>query len=440
MGRLVVASVIVLSLLMLLASLGQPVPAEKGLPRALKAKGVPAQEEQHAEAVRLQDLKGLNRSQLEKKMADLKDEAELIEKKEHLLQQLLSTEPPSNEDPSSGEDAEHAEGPSRGWKQWSWQAGACTGLICLCCVLPLTCACIVCCLGVDSFDKGLLHEAGELVDCQDIQRGYEPVEDSPLDLKRLLRREMRYVMLYPLLPLLGLSQTTCKHGAPLWVYVCFLPLLARAHWIEWRILRSYFEHTVSSILCSAAFVLGALDKLDWMTDGIFPTQAYKCDAEITEPFAASFGESWGSALAPLILAIRFWGLATFVLLVATTVQQAQAVYASEVKSGVTETAAEVSAADIAGFGAVANAFEQRNGIHDRVIIKGFIILAKVLLENALQLHLQASFFALTFDHTDGYGRSKVVASLSLSLTSALFKSALGIYTSLQDDHLMTKLW
>ena len=44
-------------------------------------------------------------------------------------------------------------------------------------------------------------------------------------------------MLYPLIPLVGLWQTTCEDGTPTWVYALYLPLLVRAKYVEWQILK-----------------------------------------------------------------------------------------------------------------------------------------------------------------------------------------------------------
>ena len=44
-------------------------------------------------------------------------------------------------------------------------------------------------------------------------------------------------MLYPLIPLLGLSQTTCDNGAPTWIYAVYFPLLVRAKCLEWKLLK-----------------------------------------------------------------------------------------------------------------------------------------------------------------------------------------------------------
>ena len=44
-------------------------------------------------------------------------------------------------------------------------------------------------------------------------------------------------MLYPLIPLVGLSQTTCEGGTPAWVYALYLPLLVRAKFVEWQLLK-----------------------------------------------------------------------------------------------------------------------------------------------------------------------------------------------------------
>ena len=56
-------------------------------------------------------------------------------------------------------------------------------------------------------------------------------------------------MLYPLIPLVGLSQTTCDGGAPTWIYMLYLPLLVRAKFVEWRLLKKVpaYQYGISVI-------------------------------------------------------------------------------------------------------------------------------------------------------------------------------------------------
>lgn len=245
--------------------------------------------------------------------------------------------------------------------------------------------------------------------------GYEQVKD---DIGRLLRREARLVLLYPLIPLLGAAQTTCKSGAPTWVYAIFMPVLLRAKYMEWRILQAVASPTLWTI-CSAAFVLGALDTADWMTDGIFPVQALACGADATDRFAEAFDQSWAKPLAPLVRTIGFGGLSYLVLAVAALAQQAVMT-----TNWAWDQACSL-AADVAGFGTVADHYDKQMGggapHTDRL---GMSMSARVLLENCLQLWVQASFFGLVFEELSPSARTKALLSLMLGLVSAAYKSAM----------------
>ena len=70
------------------------------------------------------------------------------------------------------------------------------------------------------------------------------------------------------------------------------------------------------------------------------------------------------------------------------------------------------AADIPGFGAVADEYEKK---------EFWNLISKVLLEIVLQLWLQASLFGLMFDFLNDMGRKKLLLSICFGLASAAYK-------------------
>merc|ERR1712176_626568 len=71
--------------------------------------------------------------------------------------------------------------------------------------------------------------------------------------------------------------------------------------------------------------------------------------------------------------------------------------------------------------------------------KGFgtflVTIGKVLVENCAQLWLQASYFAVVFEHTSHSAKLKLLASIGLGCASALHKS-LVLLASLDDACLL----
>ena len=140
-----------------------------------------------------------------------------------------------------------------------------------------------------------------------------------------------------------------------------------------------------------------------VTDGVFPVQAYVCEPMVTAAFADSFSESpvaW--PLAPIVATLRFWGLSVLVLAVAVLAQQASGTFAAK-----TRGTAAAAAADPPGFGALAAHFESKEAADDGASLKFFSMVSRVLLENCIQLWLQSSFFAITFDRLNETAKNKV---------------------------------
>jgi len=278
------------------------------------------------------------------------------------------------------------------------------------------CGCGQCFCGIFSL-ASLLTEASVCFNPQYFF--YAPLEEEDEDALRLqiaqtVRREARLMALLPLLALVGASDTTCEGGPPGWLYVIYLPFLLRTKVVEFRILAK-LKRTWSIIL-SLNFVLGAMDHMDSFTDGVFPVQAYKCDPEVTEHFVFAFQQSFTSALAPLMSLIHFWGLAIILLSAAILSQQLSAVGLYTVEPKDRSTQSDIAcAADVPGFGALTSSYDDE----DQII---FVSLSKVLLENCLQLWLQASYFGLVFHRVSDAGKIKLLISLGLGLVSASYKS------------------
>lgn len=49
------------------------------------------------------------------------------------------------------------------------------------------------------------------------------------------------MLLFPIIPLLAINQTSCEKGMPWWGYLLYVPLLLRAKWVEYKIMRTLNE-------------------------------------------------------------------------------------------------------------------------------------------------------------------------------------------------------
>eukprot|EP00440_Ansanella_granifera_P034033 gb/GFBE01036918.1/.p1 GENE.gb/GFBE01036918.1/~~gb/GFBE01036918.1/.p1 ORF type:complete len:483 (+),score=77.34 gb/GFBE01036918.1/:1-1449(+) len=243
---------------------------------------------------------------------------------------------------------------------------------------------------------------------------------------KLLYRELRLMMLLPLLPLLAQASTTCEKGMPNWVYLIYLPILLRSKWLEWRILKSLDVIPSSTWTILYHTGLGALEHMDFFTDGAFPLQAYMCDDVATEPFAASLQQSWAWPAAPLVLAIRFWGVTLSTLAGAVLSQQ---VLVSLFSGGGFEGPA--LAADMLGYALLANHYDDKVPDRHKGSRDAMTSLTKLLLENCVQLWVQATFFGATFDTIGGKARLQLQGSIGIGLAVCTAKAVRGMYTSLR---------
>lgn len=220
---------------------------------------------------------------------------------------------------------------------WNVGSGVFAVLVaCCCCTCQLVCVLISCC-----GDHNIVDEVSTWCSCVGLI--YKPLNQED-DIKGVVLREMRLMLLYPLLALMLSPWITCTDGAPTWAYFVFLPLVLRGKIVEFQILDTLGKKMA---VLPLGFVLGVLDIADYLTDGIFPIQVYKCEPRATYYFAQSFQVSRLPFAAPFIATVHFWGMAVILLTSAILFQQACAFtdfgvrYKEELLS---------KAADAAGFG------------------------------------------------------------------------------------------
>lgn len=103
-----------------------------------------------------------------------------------------------------------------------------------------------------------------------------------MPVEQVARREMRMMLLLPLLPLLALPYTTCSEGSPLWLYAIYVPFLLRSKYVELELMQALpaeFPDQAESALPWGFWlwldflVFGPLEHLDFFTDGAAPIQA-----------------------------------------------------------------------------------------------------------------------------------------------------------------------
>ena len=191
-------------------------------------------------------------------------------------------------------------------EEWLWQTWVMAILIAIVCGGGQLC-CLIHCIRAGFLRGDFQSNAGGI---------YTPLKQEELALHQykpdhekighVLRREMRFMLFFPIIPLLAINQTSCEKGMPWWGYLVYLPLLVRAKWIEVKIMQALNED-LKSIFSMPGFWLGCLEHADWFTDGALPVQAYLCGPSVTNHFAESFEMSWAWPLAPLVRTLHFWG-------------------------------------------------------------------------------------------------------------------------------------
>lgn len=260
---------------------------------------------------------------------------------------------------------------------------------------------------------------------------------------RKLRCEMRLMWLLPLLPLVAAPWTTCAGGSPTWVYLLYLPVLLRAKYIEYQLLQQLevcdemqqdLETACNQLLsCKVPwslklileFCIGAFEHFDWFTDGAMPVQAAVCDPKATDVWATTFEASWFPIWVPLIRGLHFWGVLVIALVSAGLAQQFAATF--RLGSGSRDVAKDNTiAADAAGLGSIAFWYERDEQVaktqtQEPTSRSLATCLSKVIMENLVQLFLQASLYGIIFDDLDRSGHWKVLASMCVGLAMALYK-------------------
>lgn len=320
-------------------------------------------------------------------------------------------------DDETAEDREEAHELLISWSSQTWFYAWLFGVCCVCC--PMGCAGGACFIAVG---KDIVPD-----DSRHRDQGYGNLElesDEDDMLLKLLRRECRLMLLYPLIPIALAPWTTCGEGMPSWGYALYVPFLLRAKYIEWKILQGLNE---TGRVLSLGFVLGVLDHADWFTDGAFPVQAFMCEPDATASFAKAFHQSWAWPAAPLVQSLHFWGLVASLLITSASAQQLLGMAGIwSVTGHPSDDFSEhaMAAAELCGFGAVSDKYSARikGGVRMGKLTAVFI---RILLENCFQLWMQSSFFGLTFELTSDEGKTKVLLSLGLGLFSAIYKSILG---------------
>lgn len=191
-------------------------------------------------------------------------------------------------------------------EEWLWQTWVMAILVAIVCGGGQLC-CLIHCIRAGFLRGDFQSNAGGI---------YTPLKQEELALHQykpdhekighVLRREMRFMLLFPIIPVLAINQTSCEKGMPWWGYLLYLPLLVRAKWIEVKIMQALNED-LKSIFSTPGFWLGCLEHADWFTDGALPVQAYLCGPSVTNHFAESFELSWAWPLAPVVRTLHFWG-------------------------------------------------------------------------------------------------------------------------------------
>jgi len=218
------------------------------------------------------------------------------------------------------------------------------------------------------------------------------------------------------LPLISLPWSTCEDGTPWWTYVAIIPVVCRAHYFEFWILKRLQSNPWSAVF-SFGFMLGLVDHVDWFLDGIFQVHAWKCDEVVT---GIMLGEVEDSVLCPfacILKYMRFWGMTVLSMLAGTLVLQTLGGMGSDV-------AHFEASADVACFGAVSDHYRLMGHASEGGLAKVVITFLKVGLKNSFQLWLQTTFFGLAYEQLSFTGKVKIVLSTLCGIVGVVFKTRL----------------
>lgn len=216
--------------------------------------------------------------------------------------------------------------------------------------------------------------------------------------------------LLALIPMLTMGSTTCEDGAPAIAYAIYALFFLRSRWIDLSFAWSRNMAVTSMLLPT---FLSSLEHFDYFTDGLFPAQGAVCDDRLTPAFVQAWHQSWAQSLAPIVGMFHFWGVCLIIFLQAAFAQQCTA-------AG--NNLGNHASFDVAGLACSFAVLPLRNNNAEAgLVARTFMVISKVLLENCMQLWIQTSFFALSFETFSDMGRRKVLVSLGLSAMSALAK-------------------
>eukprot|EP00438_Fugacium_kawagutii_P026096 Skav226887 [mRNA] locus=scaffold1187:470623:473202:+ [translate_table: standard] len=210
-------------------------------------------------------------------------------------------------------------------------------------------------------------------------------------LGEVLRQEVLLMLMCPVLALLAAPWTTCEAGSPSWLYLVYLPVLARSKWVELQLMLS---RQVQSEY----------------------RQALACDLngfQITERWASAWDGSSAGWFVPVVQTfhVPVSGLAFLAFCLGAGTQQVLGAMASTSAEILADLASMHGLAELSGRTSDNPDEAKRN----RLV---FVGVCKVALENIPQLLLQSSFLALVFDRLTPLGRTKVLFSILLGLLSA----------------------
>lgn len=236
-------------------------------------------------------------------------------------------------------------------------------------------------------------------------------------------------------------------------------------------------------------VQGFLEQIDLYTDLTFPFIARSCGVHLTRKWSVAWSQSaFGHFVDPVILTLRFWGLALIIAATNVAVTGLFGIYRIRMHVQVRQKTLsyDLSASDADHVGRVngevyfgwaqsaetammpsvaciceemasqkrftfdkkKNNLESMQARYDKVFKKGFanleameskddaeihrvdsaafthyvaLLLVKVLIGNVVQLWMQATFFALTFDEIRPKARNKLLFSMVISVAQAFLR-------------------
>eukprot|EP00438_Fugacium_kawagutii_P026076 Skav226867 [mRNA] locus=scaffold1187:75612:77375:+ [translate_table: standard] len=205
------------------------------------------------------------------------------------------------------------------------------------------------------------------------------------ELGEILHQEVLLMLMCPVLALLAAPWTTCEEGSPSWIYIVYLPVLARSKWAEFQLMLSRQVNKRCPLDHRPRSTLG----IEYLIEGILKAPFFSLSDRPSR--MKRLGGEWTCST---WLAFALWGPLDHV---------------DWFTDGSAPHAGPRGAQRPHELRPASGGFRRQRGI-----VVGF---SKVALENVPQL-LQSSFLALVFDELTPLGRSKVLFSVLLGLLSA----------------------